>query len=543
MDSAFAVPARYLAEMARRLSRHSAPQDGLLLMNPRFDQSGFAVEAAIDTAREVSRNDFVVLPDRRGRTAAVYARRPLEPADLPVLGALSLLDAELDRALLQAAFGGTVAIKEISPLDAGDPFANGFLHGSFDEAAMRLPARLAVEALHSATAAGATAAEARRALGVVPVLPYHAGDMVFLCQGLQALPVASAVVTLREFAPILEELLPFQRVVAVEGTPQNRNGFVVPSEQGHLVEIIGRARAAESVAGRRLDGYFLLLRPQRDHARSHFHLRQQLWFALGASCEADAEPFPSLRHQPRHVRCTPERRARVLIHFDGGWDLKSYPRPHRQQLLDLLNAEGFEPVVIGKPDDLDGCAFEPFRGLDRFRQLVASSAALLGCDSFPAHYAVNYGLPTVHLFGSTHPRNSGEADTPLSRVLHHDLPCVPCGQPERCNLDSGRSCRANPTPHEIVRALLELVGPPARDAELGEVRGAQAELELAAARARSALPARRASRADLYRADYILALERVALLVKLGARGRALDVGAGSGALARRLLEQGMAAA
>src|SRR5215470_9911711 len=79
MESAFAVPARYLAEMARRLSRHAAPTDGLLFMNPRFDHSAFAVEAAIDTAREVGgKNELVVLTDRRGRTAALYSRRPVE---------------------------------------------------------------------------------------------------------------------------------------------------------------------------------------------------------------------------------------------------------------------------------------------------------------------------------------------------------------------------------------------------------------------------------------------------------------------------------
>src|SRR4051812_3218727 len=51
LDSVFASPGRYTAEMLRRLVRHERSQEGYIIINPRFAPSVQAVAAAVDLAR------------------------------------------------------------------------------------------------------------------------------------------------------------------------------------------------------------------------------------------------------------------------------------------------------------------------------------------------------------------------------------------------------------------------------------------------------------------------------------------------------------
>jgi hypothetical protein len=336
-----------------------------------------------------------------------------------------------------------------------------------------------------------------------------------------------AVVTAQGFADILAEAVPWVRTVAFDAALSGRAGFVSPNEQIHLLHLVRAAQAVAAREGAPLSGVFHLFRPHRDYARSHFHLREQLLFALGAGCEERAEVWPLARTQRRQPPRTESQRRQVLLHFDGGWALKSYPPPLRPQLITLLRAEGFRPRILGSEEPGLEVEHEPFTGLARLRTLLSESAAMIGVDSFPAHYALHWGLPTLHLFASTHPRNAGSPETPHSSVLHRDLPCAPCGGLVECHLDGASTCRAAPTPHAVLERLLALVGAPLRELAAPERDAGPGSVG----------PAERYARA------YAVALP-LALEVKAARpEGRVLVVDCGEGALVRRLNEQGLRAA
>ncbi len=484
LDSVFASPGRYTAEMLRRLVRHERSPEGYIVVNPRFAPALHSVANAVEVARaHRSGLDALLVHDRHGRVAATWFRHGIEDADVPTLSALSAVDCSADRALLEAAFGWKTGVAGCDA-DFGAVDANGFLLGSFDPVAAAFPAVMAVEALGELVRAhGHT--EARRRVRQVAVLPFHAGDILFLCQALQADPLASAILVLRDYADIVRDVAPWLEVFEVDAPAPGRDGYQPPNEQVVLVDMIKKARAQAAQKGVRLEGVFHLMRPLRDYARTSYHLRQAAWFALGGDAEQDADIWPQWRAQPRQLRSTPGRRERVVVHFDGGWSLKSFPYAYRQPLLSLLRDAGFRPTVLGRPDPrLVGCDFEPYSNVAKFRKLLADSAAVIGVDSFPAHYAVHYGVPTLHLFGSTHPRNSEYPASSLTATLQHIQPCVPCGHPSTCKLDQSDTCRAFSSPHDIVAALLRICPAPAT-LTVPQAGSPEQELSVAVAHARA----------------------------------------------------------
>ncbi|HVG59057.1 MAG TPA: methyltransferase domain-containing protein [Hyalangium sp.] len=487
LDSLFAGPGRYTAEMLRRLARHERSPEGYIIVNPRFAPALHAVANAVDVARAHRPGmDALVVHDRHGRVAATYFRHGIQDADVPTLSALSALDPSADCALLQTAFGWKTAIVGCDA-DFGGVDANGFLLGSFDHVSATFPAVMAVEALGELVRAHGHA-EARRRVRQVAVLPFHAGDILFLCQALQADPLASAIVVLREYGDIVRDVAPWLEVFEVDAPSPGRDGYHPPNEQLLLVELVKQARAQAARKDVRLDGVFHLMRPVRDYARTSFHLRQAAWFALGGAAEQEADIWPQWRAQPRHLRCTPGRRERVVVHFDGGWSLKSFPPSYRQPLVSLLRDAGFRPTVLGKPEPgLVGCGFEPFTSVAKLRELLSDTAAIIGVDSFPAHYAVHQGVPAVYLFGSTHPRNSEYPASQLTATLQHILPCVPCGHPTTCKLDQSGTCRAFSSPHEIVSALLRICPAPAH-VSVPYASSAEHELQVTVEHARAHVP-------------------------------------------------------
>src|SRR5262249_18397307 len=119
------------------------------------------------------------------------------------------------------------------------------------------------------------------------------------------------------------------------------------------------------------------------------------------------------------------------------------------------------------------------------------------------------------------------------------MPCAPCHSDTRCKVDGGVVCRAFVSPHEILDRLLAVAGPPSRDDDLGELLPGDER----ALTARRMLPlAAGASTHERYAHEYAAAQQTVALLKRLVRFGRVLVVDCGSGALVRRLCEQGFLA-
>jgi heptosyltransferase-2 len=122
---------------------------------------------------------------------------------------------------------------------------------------------------------------------------------------------------------------------------------------------------------------------------------------------------------------------------------KEWPADRYAELVDRLDAEGWECVIVGAPAERARC--EELRAKSRAGAMLAAGetsvaelAALLslcqgfvGNDSGPMHLAAALGLPTLGLFGSTSPERTGPVG-PRAQVLYERIECSPC---------LARSCR------------------------------------------------------------------------------------------------------
>jgi heptosyltransferase-2 len=107
------------------------------------------------------------------------------------------------------------------------------------------------------------------------------------------------------------------------------------------------------------------------------------------------------------------------------------------ELIDRLDAEGWECVIVGAPSERARC--EEVRAKSRAGAMVAAGdtsvgelAALLslcqgfiGNDSGAMHLAAALGLPTIGIFGSTEPARTAPLG-PRARVLYERIECSPC---------------------------------------------------------------------------------------------------------------------
>jgi lipopolysaccharide heptosyltransferase II len=116
---------------------------------------------------------------------------------------------------------------------------------------------------------------------------------------------------------------------------------------------------------------------------------------------------------------------------------KEWPADRYVELVDRLDAEGWECVIVGAPPERARC--EQVRAKSRAGAVLAAGetsvgdlAALLslcqgfvGNDSGAMHLAAALGLPTVGLFGSTSPERTGPVG-PRAQVLYERIECSPC---------------------------------------------------------------------------------------------------------------------
>jgi heptosyltransferase-2 len=193
----------------------------------------------------------------------------------------------------------------------------------------------------------------------------------------------------------------------------------------------------------------------------------------------DQDRTPRLRLNPLVARDADERFARwglpldrpfVAAHPGSVWETKRWlPEGFAAVLSDLAD-DGFTPVVVGGPDDMelanlvqDRCRTLPVNLAGRLTlaelALVLSRAALFVTnDSGPMHIAGAFGTPVVAIFGSTVPALGYAPVGSPNRIVGHGLPCRPCGPHgrRRCPFDHFH-CMRHVTAAEVVAACRELL--------------------------------------------------------------------------------------
>jgi heptosyltransferase II len=154
---------------------------------------------------------------------------------------------------------------------------------------------------------------------------------------------------------------------------------------------------------------------------------------------------------------------------------KRWPIGHWSALADLLRAEGYQPLVVGGPDDR-GLAQQLATGgasgegrvalvsaagecsLQETGALLAQARVVVSGDTGVMHMATGVGTPVVALFGPTVGQFGFLPYRARSRVLERALDCRPCSATGTavCPLGHHR-CLEDIPPAEVAAAVHALV--------------------------------------------------------------------------------------
>ena len=470
LNAGHASAGRLAAELLRRVRRMYPQASACLAFNPRLALSSALIQKVLTTAERYAPEPAGVSPpadpaepepgvwiftDNQGKAPLAYMLRAdtIDWCPPAHLGFLVGDNAEVERQFLDASFGPGGFI----PIASCDPVTEI----AYSFASPVSPALYDFTVLATAKLAQAQTREAKRELVEkserIGLLGYHAGDVLFLLQALaleQGNHPFTGVVVPRDFADIVDYLSPHLRCFVVEQPVPQRGDYVVSDEYAVLREYVTLLQ----LQGVSVDRFFWHpLRPCfRDSilVHSRHHLREMTALAIGGSGH-ELRPLPLMSEASRRdfARARPLP-GRVIVQFDAGWGLKGFPAERRGELLRLLQEVGYDPILLGRAESAaPGVRAVPYTDLHAFRSLLDTAEALIGCDSFPAHFANQYGVPTLTLFGSTRPSNARGMDSVRYLALHHPMPCVPCAGQTYCLIDKGTSCYAMPTAGEVVHAL------------------------------------------------------------------------------------------
>jgi heptosyltransferase III len=123
------------------------------------------------------------------------------------------------------------------------------------------------------------------------------------------------------------------------------------------------------------------------------------------------------------------RKKKIFIHPGSGSLLKNWPIEYFIKLEKLLSGDGFEPVfILGPVEDgiaeiiiRNGVSHEKVLQLFELMELVdnlKTGGAFIGNDSGVSHLAAFIGLPTLVIFGPTHPLRWGPMGRKVETISH-----------------------------------------------------------------------------------------------------------------------------
>ncbi|MDS4013471.1 MAG: hypothetical protein RKP46_03835 [Candidatus Accumulibacter sp.] len=444
LDSFVSTPSRYVFELMRRVAAHTAdPFDRVLVFNPLLRPSRVLVRLVLAGAANAS-GEGIFCSSNDYPLAYVLDRRRSHSRYLLLLSCSS---AKLDCELLTVAFAGRFQLHDLA-FPASTVTGNGFLPGDYRQP-MEWCAAHAIRVL-GARARNGDAEDAAPAMAAF--FPHHAGDVLFMALAARkvAEPLFEQLVVHRDYLPIALAVAPPLTLVPLDGPVPFRRDYR-REDCHHFIDVAASLPA---------DRLYVYCRTTRNYNFTNYHYVDHFRFCLGDSLtglEQLSNGVPAVR--PRAAcRGDEPGQAGVLLHFDAGWPLKVYPRPYQEQLVDLLLEQGVRVIVLDAKAEFPRARAVRFESLRSFDSLLAEVEVVVGMDSFPAHYAAQIrGIPTIHLFSSTHPVHSGTASTLPHRMLQNGERCCPCLGWDRCVRYGGSDCRNFSSPHLVAQVVLDLL--------------------------------------------------------------------------------------
>ena len=167
----------------------------------------------------------------------------------------------------------------------------------------------------------------------------------------------------------------------------------------------------------------------------------------------------------------------ILCHPGGSWPSKTWIPGRFTSAMDEL-AKDPEVTIVwmwgpGERALAEQCqrgmnaasVLAPAMGWQEMGAWMQVASVWVGNDSGPKHLAVALGVPTVTVFGPTHPTTWHPPSGPHRVVLARGLACLHCNA-NHCPLPGERfhRCMRDVTVEDVVRAVREVQNPPRRAA-------------------------------------------------------------------------------
>lgn len=456
-NSAFATPARYVEEIFIRLCllEKNSQCTPKFVFNPLFETNNLSMRLVLGTLRRVPPpSGIVILTDKNGLIAGYLFPAWLESKDSRFLTLLSTVTGKIDAELLQYAYFTETYCFPISHLCHTSAPHNHFWYeenrGIYKWISTRAIATLKAETGESRRD---EALQRRDAISFTAIMPYQAGDVLFFTIAFNNIKTHfTEIVVNHIYLDIISNNAPSLAALPLNAVPNNRdeNGNIMPD---HIHFETFNTTLPQN-------RFYYYCRPSRDYRVSEFHLIDHFAFALGNHSLTRAELLSHTKPAiEQFIPEIPSSPVRVLLHFDGGWALKIYPKELQERLIDLLHAKGYELTILaGAERSHPKCQTTTFQSYQQFTQLLKSHHILVGMDSFPCHYSAHtLGLPTICLFSSTRPENSNAPKAPHYLFLEKGLACRPCYGVCKCPLYGKSNCENFVSPETVSEAITQML--------------------------------------------------------------------------------------
>lgn len=456
--SAFGTPARYVMAVFSRLSSLGG-DDNYLIFNPFFRISEPDANTVTGVAKKIlTAGSITVFSDRNNMPIAYLLPSTILHTEAHYFSLLSTIEAYLDSKLLRNIFSMPSNVMRIESISLKTEANNLFYFNKHYKRIFVWTAESALNALYSLSGGGIDNEKAmtigekessilksrRDSIPFTAIMPHHAGDVLFLALASTRVETHFKKVVLSHwYVDIMKECSTMESVV-MELLPPIREGNA-KSEDEYFEDV-----AEKFTDDDYKNNFFYFCRPTRDYQISAFHLIDHFAFALGADLHSKEELVSKVPPEKIFLRQGTDRK-KIILHFEGGWPLKVYPRKMQKVLIEKLLSKGFELTVLTSEEgELGKYETVKFKNLVQYKELLASHNLLIGMDSFPVHYSAHVvGLPTICLFGPTKPVNSNAVVSRHYRFLEKDLGCAGCGGFKMCHRNGRRDCGNFPEPEQV----------------------------------------------------------------------------------------------
>ena len=141
--------------------------------------------------------------------------------------------------------------------------------------------------------------------------------------------------------------------------------------------------------------------------------------------------------------------SRVLIHRGAKWALKKWPKKSFDELFEIFESKGYSPLFVS--DTKESKNSIRTKTLEELKEVISTAQLFIGNDSGPSHMASALGIPSITLFGPTHPCLGFTPQGKFARYITKNFDCSPCtlhGK-GKCKKNSTAQCLDAITPEQV----------------------------------------------------------------------------------------------